>query len=134
MLLTHNLYVMIAIFFFFGTISTMIIEIGYVYLMELLPASGQTNATTAWSIQEALIYITCVVYFWQISNDWFYYSLIGYSWNAISVICMFWIPESPRYLIGAGKIDEAKEALAYIAKWNKKTLEWDASKYTEPKI
>ena len=133
MLLTHSLLVMTCIFFCFGCVSTMIIEIGYVYLMELMPAKNQPHVTTIWSVQESLIYITCVVWFWKISKHWFGYALIGYAWNLISVVCMYWVPESPRYLIAAEKMKEAKDALEIIAKWNKKTLEWDESKYIESK-
>lgn len=38
---------------------------------------------------------------------------------------MFFMPESPRYLITAGRYEEARKAFEIIAKFNRKPLEWD---------
>jgi hypothetical protein len=38
---------------------------------------------------------------------------------------MIWVPESPRFLISTGRIDEARKVFTLIAKWNKKEFVWD---------
>lgn len=50
MLFTTHLYVMIAIFFTFGFLSSFRITVGYIYLMELMPKSTQTPVTSLWNI------------------------------------------------------------------------------------
>ena len=40
------------------------------------------------------------------------------SLNIISVIAMYWIPESPRYLYGINNLEKCRDVLAYIAKAN----------------
>lgn len=109
LLLTHSLIVMIILFLCFGALSTVRIQVGYVYLMELMPRKMQAHVTSTWSVQEALIYVICTVYFWQISKHWIYYCLCGYVWNVMSVVFLFWVPESPRYLASAGKMKEARQ-------------------------
>ena len=85
--------------------------------------------TTIWNIQEALVYVVATFYFWKISIHWFWLGFIGLLWQIISVVGLFLMPESPRYLVSAGKLSEAKIAFETIAKWNKKPLLWEQPKY-----
>jgi len=43
---------------------------------------------------------------------------IGLTLNIIAFITGFWIPESPAWLIGQGRIEEAKKAINRIAAFN----------------
>ena len=110
LLVTSNFYVMIGIWFSFGFLSSIRISVGYIYMMELLPRKAQTPTTTLWNMQEALIYLVAVIYFWKISTHCFWYVLVGAIWQVISVIMLFFMPESPRYLITAGRNEEARQA------------------------
>ena len=80
LLITDHISVMIAIYFLFGMLSSIRIQVGFVYLMEVMPTSGQSLANSVWSVQETLIYTVAIVYFWKISKEWFWYCLIGYAW------------------------------------------------------
>ena len=81
--------------------------------------------TSCWSVQEALTYVIATIYFWKISKQWFWYCSIGYIWQLISLICLYWMPESPRYLLKSGKFEQAREAFNRIAKMNKRAINWD---------
>ena len=96
---------MIAIWFLFGALSSVRMNIGYVYLMEMLPEKWQTPITSIWNVQEAFIYVLATLYFWKISTHWFYFVVIGLGFNIISVIGLFFLPESPRYLVTVKKFD-----------------------------
>ena len=124
-MLTQSLKIMILLVFLFGMLSSIRINVGYTYLMEMLPRKAQTNVTSCWSIQEAAIYVVATIYFWKISKQWFWYCFIGYVWQLISLVCLFWMPESPRYLIKSGKIEQARKALTQIAKTNRREINWD---------
>ena len=124
-----NLILMIFIWIAFGALSTIRIQIAYVYMMELLPKHMQTPVTSGWNVQEAMVYVIATIYFWKISKLWYPFVAIGYVWNIISIILMYWVPESPRWLVSAGKLDEAREAFEVVAKWNSRKLIWDEKLY-----
>ena len=79
---------------------------------------------------EAFIYVLATLYFWKVNKHWFYFVLIGYTWNVISVVGMYWMPESPRFLLNVGKREEAFRAFQTIAKWNKKELVFDETLFS----
>ena len=64
LLITKHLAVMISIWFLFGFLSSARMQIGYNYLMELMPKKAQTPVTSIWNIQEGMIYVFAVIYFW----------------------------------------------------------------------
>lgn len=76
-----------------------------------------------------MIYVVATVYFWKISQHWFPYVLVGFIWQAISVILVFLMPESPRWLVSSRKLDKAKEAFGKIAKYNRCELDWDEDEF-----
>ena len=65
---------------------------------------------------EAMIYVAATVYFWKISQHWFPYVFVGFIWQAISVILVFFMPESPRWLGKAGRSGEQKRVMSLIYK------------------
>ena len=106
----------------FGAVSTLRIQVAYIYLMELQPKKYQNLITTVWCIMDHQIYFFAVLYFWKISKHWFYFCSIGYVWNIISVIAIYFLPESPRYLYSVGKHAEASKVFETISKWNGKKV------------
>ena len=131
---THSLTVIIVLVFLFGMLSSVRLNVGYIYLMEVLPKKAQTNVTSCWSVQEAAIYVVATIYFWKISKQWFWYCFIGYVWQLTSLVCLFWMPESPRYLIKRGRTDEARKAFMQIARTNRREINWEASHFETSKM
>ena len=99
MFFTHSVDVMICVIFGFGALSSIRVNVGYVYLMELVPTKNQALHGTIWNNSECLIYPLAVIYFWQISKNWIYFSVIGYVLQIWSFFVSFFLPESPRWLI-----------------------------------
>ena len=127
LLVTENILTMITIFFCFGLLSPIRLQVGFVYLMECMPTRYQSAATTAYFELDAIMYIVATFYFWKISKEWFWYCFIGYVWQFICIVCLFLIPESPRFLVSSGRMKEARKAFEKIAWWNRKEMEWDES-------
>jgi hypothetical protein len=62
-----------------------------------------------------------VLYFWFICKNWLYLAIFGCILGVISFFgTLFFIPESPKFLISLKRYDEAREAISYIAKMNGK--------------
>ena len=125
MLFTESLLVMSIVIFIQGMVTSLRVNVGYVYMMELMPRSVQTQMTTFWCSIDALIYLFASVYFWKISKDAKYFELVGLIWVTISCILIYWLPESPRYLVSTGNLERAEAVFKYIARWNGKQLSWD---------
>ena len=110
-----------------GTMASLRVSVGYVYLMELLPNKAKTFITTIWCIQEAFISVFGTLYFWFVSKHWFYFGLIGWIFCVTNTILLFFMPESPAFLINVGKVEKANMVFAKIAKMNGKELDLDVS-------
>ena len=78
LLWTQNFNLMVGVLFIFGILSSIRLNVGFVYLLELIPRNKHTLIVTCWCIGEALIYLLATVYFHYVSKDWIYLGIIGY--------------------------------------------------------
>ena len=134
MLLTKSIVVMSCMNFIQGAVASLRVNVGYVYLVEMMPKSKVTTVTTAYLILDACIYTFSSIYFWKISKHAKYFELIGLIWTTVGSIIIYWVPESPRYLASIGKIDKVKDVFETIAKWNGKVLVWDPSLFSSNQV
>ena len=56
------------------------------------------------TIIDGLTYMMVTVYFWLISKQWFYIISIGYLMSIVSAGLVWFLPESPVYLINLDRI------------------------------
>ena len=98
-MLSDSLNVIIAVSFLSGMLNSVRVNIGYVFMIELMPKSSQAKITTTWNIFEGSIYVLATFYFWQVSKNWLYFVAIGYGLSIYSAITVWSLPESPRYLV-----------------------------------
>ena len=75
---TNNLNVMIILMFLFGLISSARLNVGFVYMMELMPRSKHTLVGTCWCIAEGCIYLAATIYFNKVSKDSLNFMMVGY--------------------------------------------------------
>ena len=111
MFLTRSINWMIVITFVFGLMTTFRVNIGFVYMMELMPKSKQTFYATFYNIVDGSNLLTGTIYFWFISKDWIYFTMIGFVLQTFNVIAVWFLPESPRLMIELKRFDEAEVAL-----------------------
>ena len=122
MLFVTSLEVMIAVLFCLGAMRTINLTLSYVYLIELMPRKFQALVGTLFNIVEACTFLCGTLYFWVVSNNYFYYLLIGYVLQLWAFFASLCLPESPRLLIGLQRLDEAKVSFMKIARRNGKRL------------
>ena len=74
--------------------------------------------TTLFSL-ESSFGIFGAIYFTWLCKNWFWYVLIGYIMQIIGTIAIFFVPESPKWLIKSRRFDEAQRVLHKVATMNK---------------
>ena len=111
MFLNSSLDLMIVICFLFGMATTCRLNVGFVYLMELMPKRLQGSYGSTYNTFEGTILLLGTFYFWFVSKDWFYFTLIGFGLSTWNVIAIRFVPESPRLLIELQRLDEAWASL-----------------------
>ena len=110
-----------ALMFLIGLVTSLRINVGYIYLIEFIPKKGQANFGTAWCAVDASVMLWVTVYFINsAARDWRQICLVGYALQFIGLVGAFWLPESPKFLIEQNRIREAIECLKQIAKANGK--------------
>ncbi|CDW81726.1 solute carrier family member 5 [Stylonychia lemnae] len=119
--LSKNLNLTIAMFFFLGSTQPGKSNIAYIYMLELIPSKFGTYLSTLACIADGFTTILISLYFRFVSINWIYFQIFGLSMTFVSCFALFFLPESPKYLWSAKKFKEARESLAFIAKFNKKT-------------
>jgi Sugar (and other) transporter len=61
-----------------------------------------------------------VIYYWFISKNWIYINSFGTLLTVVSAVGVWFLPESPKFYISRKRYDEARQAINFIAKVNKK--------------
>ena len=111
MLLTHNFILLLIVTFCIGLNIPLLQQVGYNYMIEFFAKSNQVAAGTAYNMINACVFFLTTLYFWKLSNDWTGYFVIVLAFNAISLIGVILMPDSPRLLLALGKEAEAVTSL-----------------------
>lgn len=82
-----------------GFFTTTRSSVSYVYLLELVPKRIQSSYGGLFVMVSSLIIPITVLYFWFVSNDWIYIHYFGIGCQVVCLVCLYFIPESPRLLI-----------------------------------
>lgn len=100
MLLTNSLNVAIAIIFSIGFTTSIRLAAGYIYMLEFIPQRRQTTFACAWCVFEASIMLWITLYFLNsTTRNWYTVPMIGYVMQIFAVAGVFFIPESPKFLL-----------------------------------
>jgi hypothetical protein len=67
---------------------------------------------------EAFAYLSVCAYFYMISKWWHYVMIPSVGLALFGSIFVYFLPESPRFLVSANKFDRARAVFKTIAKWN----------------
>ena len=69
---------MIVITTAFGMMTTLRVNIGFVYMMELMPKRLQSFYASTYNTFEGSILFLGTLYFWFVSKHWIYFTMIGF--------------------------------------------------------
>ena len=91
---------------------------GFLLLMELVPKKTSSTVGAALMVCQGSVLIYWSIYFVWIDYNAKYMLGVGVILNFITAILSFFIPESPKYLFGKEKFDDARKSLKTIASRN----------------
>lgn len=131
-LTTRRLEEMIAYVFVLGIMTTTRNSVCFVYLMELLPKRMQSTYGGNFNALNSSILPCAILYFWFVSNDWIYIHYLGLTVQVMCLVCVVFLPESPRLLIELQKLEEARQSFQRIAQVNKCHLEFNEKDFRRP--
>jgi MFS family permease len=78
-LFTKSLNVMIIAFFILGLASSIRVNIGYNYLIEMYPDKYKIAVGTTWNVGEGLIYLSITLFFWLTAyGSWLWLVGLGF--------------------------------------------------------
>lgn len=116
---TYDLGFFYALVFFMGLEQTARFMLGYIYLSEFCAEKTQRPlVTTVANLLVACTGILCAFYFKWISKSWLPFEIVGLLMAAVSLCSVFFMPESPRWLIAKGKYKRALGVYKQIARTN----------------
>ena len=119
MILSNSVMMTTAMLFMMGVCAAGRVSVGFLYIMEMVPASARSVVGCMVGMIDCMTMIYATLYFMYISNDSVYWEYFAVCQNvaAVSLILMY-LPESPKWLFEKGRFKEAKEALMYLANRN----------------
>lgn len=77
---------------------------------------------TAWNMIEGSIYLLGTVYFWVVDKHWLPFVMIGYVMQCWVTLSIWYMPESPKYLLASRQFEELAKVVTRIAQFNKQSL------------
>jgi Sugar (and other) transporter len=119
---TSSYWVTVLCLFVFGMLTSIRINVAYPYYIELTPKEARTFCSTVYILTDNSVFFFGVLYYWQVSRNWFYFVFLGFVLNAAGLIMLRFIPESPQWLLQKAKFEEAQSALQTIANFNDSQL------------
>jgi len=115
---TTDYYMMVLLIFLLGSLTTIRVSVGYLYLVEFFKYSEIAYIGSLISFYQGIAIIFMAVYFWKISKDWIYYHYVTIALQIYGTITTFFVPESPKWLIETGNHEDLFTILSDIAKSN----------------
>ena len=132
MMMTESIDMMLVSIFMQGALTSIRVNNGYLYLLEMMPKHLQTTVGSVQGVCDSSIYLFATLYFWKVSKEWYLFASIGYVANFLVAIAAWLLPESPRYLLDKGRIDELEATMTTIAKVNQKPIRFHRQSFLQP--
>jgi len=133
-LFAPNIYFLATVIFLWGFFNSIRTNVTFLYMMELMPTKNKAFIGTFWNCCEGLINLFATFFFMKISTNWFDFTAIGLCFQVFACCTVWFLPESPIYLLKRGRFDELKAALQQVASYNDSVLDWDAYSFTTKEV
>jgi len=99
---SENLFLTTVLFFILGMAGPGKTMVGFVYAGEMFSEDYRSIVGSAILFTDSATIILLPLYYKLISKNWLYFQLFYFILSVISCMCLFLIPESPKYLLSKG--------------------------------
>ena len=114
-----NLNFSIVMFYLFGLTRPGKMQVSFVYVSELVPEKFRRFVGTFILFFDGSSLILFGFYFLLISKNWVYFQVFTLLLSIASTAILFFIPESPKYLMNKRRYEDARNSFVKIAIINK---------------
>lgn len=94
------------------------LTVSYILLFELVESKHKAAASSFINAIDCLTMAISALFYSYVSNYWYDLQITMYTIGMSALVLASFLPESPKYLITGGKMQEAIKALNYIAMFN----------------
>ena len=105
--LSTNIYTINAMFLVVGLCGGGRVATGTMYMNEYVPSRWNTFVTTSLNCYDACIMIFVSLYF-MVMPYWIPQAVFGIAFSILMLVCLLFIPESPKYFYARDRFQEAK--------------------------
>ena len=116
LLLSTDAYFDFLLVFLFGMSVTARYYVGYAYNLEMQPKSHYVLVSTSMFLIESVVYITICLYFWLVKGPWQILQIPNLALSMMGIAFLFFMPESPRFLISKKRYEEARTIFKWIGR------------------
>ena len=109
---------MSALYFVYGFISSIRTSALISLLLESIPKKFKTVVSSINSLFGGIVLICNTFFIEHISNDYRKYHYVGICLTVLSMLALYWVPESPLYLHTKTNYKGARSSLRWIHKFN----------------
>ena len=93
--------------------------VGYIYAMEFMPIDKTKSATALLMGMDGLVPMVATLWFMLVSKEWKTLFVVATILLYLTLILVFTMPESPKFLLAKGKFAEARAVMTRIAQYNR---------------
>ena len=117
MLFGRSVWVVIAMQFLNGVLTSARTGVGFIYMCEFVPPEWIGLVTTIFNVVDGSSTIVITLYFEFISKHWFWIASVGLVYNIVSITAIaIFVPESPLYLLKTKQFSRAQTILKQVLK------------------
>ena len=115
---TKSIDFAIVVSFIYGTLTSVRVNVGFVYLMEIVPRQYSTAVGTFWCLCGISMLLATSFYLHSEFKEYVSLGVMAFVCQVVALVGSLVLPESPAILVETDRLEEAKESLESIAQWN----------------
>jgi len=119
---SRSLLLSVVLSLLMGIVNAGIYNGGYINVCEYVHSPFKIHVCTLLLVMDNFTVVLVCLYFKYVSRYWLWFQILGILMNAVALVGILMIPESPEYLYSFYRFDECRAVLQRIAQWNNRAF------------